>query len=550
MRNIVFIFACVALALICIVPRDAAAVGIEYVTITEEYGDSIKVKRSTLASESWYVCSISTRACTDTASTTPLTTEPTSPNPAAVWRGWLPAGASWLTMSPDGKFIAFYIAGTESRGERTFGIFDTATQKTYVKNEKLEYWDLLTEGIRIFAFSPDSKTLLYLNDIKKHPVPYKVSLDSLNPASDTFTSGRLFSRDYVVADMLWLDSDKLLFSANRENPYQWNLYEYTLSTGGLRTIATDVSYATNLKKSGSFILFSEANATGIRPKVYDPASGITHSLALPPIASLETKGKVVTTLKGGVSGVFLLEANKNSDTLLVWLHGGPFRQASATYHPYLSYGGYDWILENARRANVGVLKIDYPGSAGFGRPYAESIMGNVGVKDVADTATAIADFAKRNKYSKVYLMGNSYGGYLALKLLVEKPNAYQGALSINGVADWTTMLTAMDNSIFNKQFGGNPNEDNYEAYAAASIYNHIDKLAKQKVILAHGEKDMTIPFRQSEGLATSLKAVNKNVELLPFAGEDHVFKKTESFETLCRETLEFVGKFDTANCDL
>ena len=149
-------------------------------------------------------------------------------------------------------------------------------------------------------------------------------------------------------------------------------------------------------------------------------------------------------------------------------------------------------------------------------------------------------------------MGNSYGGYLALKLLVDKPSAYAGAFSINGVADWTTMLTALDTSIFNVLFGGTVGDTNanHALYANASIYNNVSDLSNDKVILMHSDKDMTIPFRQSNGLATFMTQNNKPVELITMNGEDHVFKKPESFKTLCETTLKFVGKSGAVSCEI
>lgn len=536
---------------LALLPNTAYGAEIDYAFVVEEKDDQVRIKRSTLSTEHWYQCFIDTRECSEVASTTKLLSEPPIIPAKSAWQALLPPGASWRTVSPDGKYVAFYVAATEKRGRRTFGILDTSNSKLYTKDEPISYWDLLTEGINIFSFSPDSRTLLYLDDIKKHPTLYRVDLSTLDPNSNTFVSSRLFTREYVVADMGWKDEDTILFIANRENPYLWALYEYRISTNTLRKIADNVSYAVNLRKIGDLFLYSEVSETGVRPKIYDPGTDTVYSFSLPPVSTTKTRGKVVTTLATGLTGIFLLEKSSDSKTLLVWLHGGPYRQTSIAYHPYLSYAGYDWVLEQVRAADVGILKIDYPGSAGFGRPFAESIMGNVGVKDAGDVRKAIADFARRNHYTNVYLMGNSYGGYLALKLLVDKPHAYKGALSINGVSDWTTMLTAADVSIFNKQFDGPPNEKNYKAYANASIYNHIDALTNQKIVLVHGEKDMTIPYHQSEGLAISLVAEHKPVGLITLSGEDHVYKKPESFEMLCRATLAMVGRIDEVeSCEL
>jgi len=463
--------------------------------------------------------------------------------------GMLPSGTSWTQVSPDGRFVAFYIAATQTRGERTFGILDTSNQEVYMKTEPLKYWDLLTEGIRIFAFSPDSSSLIYIDDIKNQPTLYRVTLSSLKPGSKTFTSKKMFAREYAVTDVAWKDAGTILFVANRENPYLYSLYEYTLKSGALAKLADNVSYAVPLEKVGNAYLFATADSAGVRPSVYDVTSKKIESFSLPPGNAPISSGKAVK-LKDGLSGVFLLESNKNSDTLLVWLHGGPYRQTSLGYHPFMSYGGYDWVLENARTSNVGVLKLDYPGSAGFGRLFAESLTGKVGVKDAIDAKAAIKDFAARNGYKNIYLMGNSYGGYLALKLLVDTPTMYKGAISINGVADWLTLLSNLNDSIFNVQFGGPVNEENYALHADASIYNGIGNLTTEEVVLVHGDKDMTIPYSESKGLSTALGLIGKDVKLVTFSGEDHVFKKPESFETLCKTVLETTGVTDTGKCDL
>lgn len=84
----------------------------------------------------------------------------------------LPSGASWLTLSPNGRFVAFYIPATQSRGMRTFGVVDTVTNTVSTFDETTTYWDLLTEGTTLFAFSPDSSKLLYLSDREGYPTLY------------------------------------------------------------------------------------------------------------------------------------------------------------------------------------------------------------------------------------------------------------------------------------------------------------------------------------------------------------------------------------------
>lgn len=542
------------LAIVAFLPFTSHAAGIEYASVTEYTETETIIKKSTFLGDVFYRCQIADGSCVEVSADTKILTPGANTQPAymTAYRNILPAGATRLLQFPDVRYIAFYIPGTQSRGKRTFGVMDTTNLFIYTKDEKLGYWDLLSEGIRVFAVSPDSKTLVYIGDAKNHPTLYKVDLTKLGTNGKELPTSKMFAKDYTVADVQFADNDTLLFTANRESPHVWNLYRYTISTGALKKVADNVSYAVNLNKAGSVFLFAEAGEYGIRPKMYNPTTGAVSQFGHPFGNSEPTKGKEIVKLAGGLSGVFLLEPSGKSNTLLVWLHGGPYRQTSLFYHPYMSYGGYDWMLEKVRDADVGVLKLDYPGSYGYGRTLAESLIGKVGVKDVTDSHSAITDFAKRNGYTNVYLMGNSYGGYLAPKLLVDKPKSYKGAFAINGVMDWTTMLTALDTSIFNVLFKGTvgAENDNYDEYAKASIYNNISNLSGQKMILMHGEKDMTIGKRQSEGLATYMSSVNKPVELIIMPGEDHVYKKPASFVLLCEKALAFVGRAGKADCDI
>ena len=537
----------VAFFILLALPTLVHAGDVEYARVVERSDSEVLIKRNTLTTETWFMCQLGSLACVETPSTTHITSSAGTPAYMQAYRALLPSGASSLSRSPDGRYIAFYIPATESRGARTFGVMDTTSLSIFTKKLTISYWDLLTEGVRYYSFSPDSKSLIYIDDSKNNPTLYQVNLEKLTASE--LTSSKMFSREYSVADVVWKDENTIFFIANRDGTYAWALYEYSLKTSTLTKIADNVSYADNLWMMGTNLLFTYADELGVRPALYDTTTKSIRTFALPTTGALPIKGKAVK-LAGALTGTFFLESSRNSDTLLVWLHGGPYRQASVGYHPYFSYGGYDWVMEKARLLNIGFLKIDYPGSAGRGRLFAESITKQVGVKDATETAAAVADFAKRNRYTKVYLMGNSYGGYLAMKMLVDKPGSYRGVMSIGGVADWTTMLTALDTSIFNKQFGGTVGDANanYKLYNDASIYNRVERLSGQKFILIHADNDMTIPYRQSEGLASYLTSLGKSNSLITMAGEDHVFKKPESFELLCQSVLGLVDR--TSTCDL
>jgi dipeptidyl aminopeptidase/acylaminoacyl peptidase len=254
---------------------------------------------------------------------------------------------------------------------------------------------------------------------------------------------------------------------------------------------------------------------------------------------------------GTQNGVLMTPAKidpKKKYPLVIWLHGGPLRQASYGYHPYHSYGIYDGILELLRKNNVMVLKLDYRGSYGFDRAYAEGIKGNIGKGDVVDVMEALSYMRTNYKTSEVYLVGNSYGGYMSLRAIVEHPDSFTGAFSINGVTDWESLIVKMKTSIFNTQFDGLPNESNRSMYDQASIASRIRNLGNQKVKIVAGEADRTIPFWQATELYDKLKTAGKNVSILSYPGEDHVYKKKKTVTNLCNELFKFVGVRPDSGC--
>ena len=269
-------------------------------------------------------------------------------------------------------------------------------------------------------------------------------------------------------------------------------------------------------------------------------------------ATLSTENQRVVTI-GTETGVLMEPSHmdtKQTYPLVIWLHGGPQRQTSYGWHPYHSYGTYDAILELLRKNNALILKLDYRGSFGFGKEYIESIRGSVGDGDVTDVMNALAYMKKQYNIGNTYLVGNSYGGYLSLRTIVEHPGSFSGAFSINGVTDWESLLARLKTSIFNIDFGGAPSADTMSAYKQASIIDRTSNLGNQKIAIVAGEADRTIPVSQSRMLYEDLLSKKKNVELVVYPGEDHVYKKKETISNLCEKIFSFMQITKDPSCDM
>jgi dipeptidyl aminopeptidase/acylaminoacyl peptidase len=277
---------------------------------------------------------------------------------------------------------------------------------------------------------------------------------------------------------------------------------------------------------------------------YNSKTGVLNALPAATGTFATLKAGTDVTLPGGVHGALLLPDNfsaKVPHKFVIWLHGGPYRQTSLGYHPYYSYGVYDWMLEGLRASGVVVLKLDYSGSFGYGRPFAESLQNNVGVKDVKDVLSALTSLKAKYNLSETHLMGVSYGGYLALRSLVEKPTSFASAIVINGVSDWLTLVNNNPSTIFAADFKGPLTVANEAIYDRASIWGKIPSLTTQKVVLLHSTADSEISFSQSTKVEGILKSAGKNVELIRLEGDDHVFRFQTSAVTACKTTFRTLG---------
>ncbi len=500
---------------------------------------------------SYFLCSWKTLTCKASKKTS-LGTPITSNVPTSIRKRLAPIKAHYISLSPDKKLLVYYLSPKAPENKRSFVIENLKTKKKYTFGESVAYWDLLTEQRAIFGFVPDKKTVIYLDDRDGSLQLYKT--DTTQIVDEKLVDEKLATTGYTIVNFFIWDEKTIYYIANtKANQYDWALYEYDLESNLNMKIANHISHTGPLKRIREFLVFEKLENKGFGPRLYDPKKGHVENFNIPGINPIENTINEQEVSAGKTYGVVMKPDGLDLDLskpypLLIWLHGGPYRQTSIGYHPFHSYGIYDGILETLRQSGVIIFKLDYRGSLGFGRDYAESLKGSVGEIDVQDVMQAIE--AIKGSYPSIediYLAGNSYGGYLSLRTIVENPDEFKGAMSINGVTDWESLLVRIGNSIFNVQFNGLPNKNNRALYDQASIFDSIKNLNKEKIIIIHSENDRTIPLVQAMLLVNKLKEHKKAYTFITYKNEDHVLKYKKNIFDLCRQMLIMVEK-TSADC--
>lgn len=459
-------------------------------------------------------------------------------------------GSSFIRFSAHGNYIAYYAASTLNGKERVYTLVDVARKATYTWKEKNTYWDLLSEEEKIFDFSPDERHFLFLSDRDGVQTLYSTRLWLLGGVNDGRLGKRMFPSNFTVNNFLYGADGSLYFIANRKNPLSWSLYRYDSTDQLVYWVTDDVSYWPQPVLVGKFILF--VRSQGDLPALHALDTG-TRTVSPLPIPTNESFSVAAGKIKNfaGRYGVLYVPDDYDTKTtypLIVWLHGGPNRQTSNSFHPYHSYGTYDAVLEHLRKNGFIVLKLDYRGSYGYGTKFAADLKGNVGnldVKDVVDATTAIK---KEMKIGEVYPMGNSYGGYLALRALVGKPALFAGAISINGVTDWWTLIKEIPSSIFGIHFNGVPSSKTKVLYDQASIFLRLNNLKDKKIVLVTGQDDATVPPRQTAMLYDSLIEKGVVATTISYEKEGHILTGSKNLFDLCNRIVVLPMGYATKTC--
>ncbi|MBI3442465.1 MAG: S9 family peptidase [Candidatus Sungbacteria bacterium] len=451
------------------------------------------------------------------------------------------------TLSLDGLWLAYYVPLKDNKKSTVLLHLLSPVQEYRFDYAVPKNWELLSDANRLLTFSASSSRFAFLEDSNNFPVARVVDLE--NGASPVLNSAEIIAKDTIgmAADLWFSKEDVLLVAGNdKKSALDWHLYSYNISTKQLTSPIPDISYRYEIQQIGNLFLVGKMSGPNLIPVLYDPDTEKYHEFNLEKSTANPTLSKEVMPLKNGFNGV-LIKSKKTKISaktpLVVWLHGGPFRQIAKEYHSYPSYAVYDWVLDQLASQGAVIFKIDYAGSYGYGNDAAYSVVNNVGKRDVADVYDSVKAIKKKlNLKGGVYLMGNSFGGYLGPRTLVAYPKEFSGAIAINGVFEWRTLLNYLRTSLFNTHFDGLYDPNDAAIYNQASITNRVKGLSpRQKIVIIHGMADKTINPDQSYTFHELLKNMGKNTKIVSIPEEDHVFLKPSSIETICKASSEAIG---------
>ena len=230
---------------------------------------------------------------------------------------------------------------------------------------------------------------------------------------------------------------------------------------------------------------------------------------------------------------------KNKVPALVWVHGGPGGQSTLYYRPLIQY------LVNHGYA---VIAVNNRGSSGYGKTFYRMDDRNHGEGDLMDCI-----YAKNYLHStgmvdttKVGIIGGSYGGYMVMQALTDKPEAFAVGVNLFGVTNWLRTLKSIPpwwesfkNALYEEM--GDPAVDSARLYRISPLF-HAHKIQRPVMVL-QGAQDPRVLQVESDEIVEAARANGVPVEYVLFEDEGHGFVKKENQIEANGKILEFLNEY-------
>ncbi|HSR51527.1 MAG TPA: prolyl oligopeptidase family serine peptidase [Acidobacteriota bacterium] len=220
---------------------------------------------------------------------------------------------------------------------------------------------------------------------------------------------------------------------------------------------------------------------------------------------------------------------------IIHFHGGPTSQSSAEFdaevHFYTSRG-------------FAYVELNYRGSSGFGRAYADALKGRWGELELEDVA-ALADHLEKENLAhprRMAVSGGSAGGYSALLALALHPGRFRAAVCRYPVTDLFAL--AAETHKFERHYTdslvGRLPEDAllYQQRSPVLLADQI----QDPVAIFQGRDDQVVPPGQAQSMASTLEKRGVPCLLQLYPDEGHGFKENETLQDYYQQSLKFLRR--------
>ncbi len=259
---------------------------------------------------------------------------------------------------------------------------------------------------------------------------------------------------------------------------------------------------------------------------------------LPDTLKERVRGEVEFSYVESTGGVrvptFIVKNRDSRGSTAVYIHGGPWSEVSDEWRPLIAAiiaSGFNLVAPNFR------------GSTGYGEEYRAMDIGDPGGGDLDDVVAATEYAVKKGiaDREKLYIIGYSYGGYMTLWTLVNKPGLFKCGVAGAAVSDWEEMYELSD-AIF-RSFIDVLFARRKELLRERSPINKVENLS-DKLCIIQPQNDTRTPLKPILKFMNKLQELGKTYEAHIAPDMGHIINTIDDAVKILLPALIFLARCD------
>ena len=411
----------------------------------------------------------------------------------------------------------------------------------FVKQDK-ETYSLTPDPDKVHVvFNPlftDNETVYFITDYE-NDYAYLAKFD----LKEKEFSKVLEIENESIDDLKWDKENRTLYLITTKGVTDV-LYHYNLATSELKqqTLPVDVVSQIHVAKSGNLYLLGAKAAIPANIFKKTPNNKweqLTDNRVLGVDEEEMVDPEVVSykSFDGMEIEALLFKAKPEYDNghTIFWPHGGPQaaerKNFRSMFQCFLNRG-YTIFAPNFR------------GSTGYGSEFVKLVEQDWGYGPRLDCVAGIEWLFENNisDKEKLFLVGGSYGGYMALLLHGRHSDYFKAVVDIFGPSDLFTFVNSVPPhwKPIMKRWLGDPVKDK-DRFVKDSPVTYLDGMTKPMLVI-QGAKDPRVVKEESDQIVEKLKGKDRDVEYLVLDDEGHGFSKKENEIKVYKLMLDFLEK--------
>ncbi|WP_349408515.1 S9 family peptidase [Pseudalkalibacillus sp. SCS-8] len=318
------------------------------------------------------------------------------------------------------------------------------------------------------------------------------------------------------------------------------LYSFNLSEGELEKLDIPVKVITQIVVAESGNVYISGNSSTVPENIYKKTNKGWASLTKYGVPGVKEEDLVVPKVVTYKSfddlpieaQLYLPKPDKNNGHVIFWPHGGPQSAERASFRAlfsFLVHRGYTLFAPNFR------------GSTGYGLAFTKMVEGDWGHGPRLDNVAGLEwlidqGYASRDK---IFLMGGSYGGYMALLLHGRHPEYFKAVVDVFGPCNLFSFVDSVPEHWKPSmvKWVGDPVKDKAK-FEEDSPITYLDSMTKPMLVI-QGAKDPRVVKAESDTVVEALKEKGRDVEYIVLEDEGHGFSKKQNEIYVYKKVLEF-----------